>query len=223
MQNYKLKKTQYSCNLFRRSPIIFSSTIAALSLLTFSVQAQNGKMGEISLVGSLKQIDKTQEITSENVRDRQLEKAIFRDNSGYTEVYPQLSSPASYSYNRINLDGDKKPELIVHLVGQFFCGSGGCTTLIYKQSGKNYKLITTIGLNHPPIIISNYKTKGWSDLIIPQFANSLSVNNHGYYVLKFNGKSYPENPEDGVKMTKVSNMTGRALFNKNNKAFELRP
>ncbi|MEH1853598.1 MAG: hypothetical protein V7L11_18440 [Nostoc sp.] len=57
---------------------------------------------EYSSVGSLKQIDKTQEMPPEKVRDRQLEKAIFRDNSEYAEVYPQLSSPASYSYNPVS-------------------------------------------------------------------------------------------------------------------------
>lgn len=214
---------QYSCGFVRRSLIVLTNIIAALSILNFSVQAQNGEVEKLNFIGGLKQIDKTQEMPSEKVRDRQLEKAIFRDNSEYAEVYPQLSSPASYSYNLIDLNGDKNPEIVVHLQGQFFCGSGGCNTSIYKQVGKNYKLITQIGLNHPPIIVSNHKTQGWSDLIIPQFANSLGVNAHGYYVLKFNGRSYPENPGDGVKLAKTSNITGRALFNNNPKAFELRP
>jgi hypothetical protein len=230
MCNYRLRTAKKSCGVIMqnlcdvsRSLIFISGTIATIFIFSFPGQAQKIELEKSSFTQGLKQINKSQEIASANVRDRKLEKAIIIDNSGYAEIYSKLSFPASYSYNRIDLDGDKKSEIVVHLQGQYFCGSGGCSTSIYKQFGQNYKLITQIGPNRSPIIVSNNKTKGWSDLIIHQSARSVGVANQGYYVLKFNGRSYPENPGDGVKLAKKSNMNGRALFNDNAKFFELRP
>lgn len=158
-------------------------------------------------------------INSENQRDRKLEIAILKSNSYYDSATANL--PVFYGYRKIDLNGDKRPETIVHLAGIPFCGTGGCTTLIFRKVANRYKLVSKIGLNHPPIIISNNKTNGWNDLIIAQFQGS-NRGYHGYYALKFNGRTYPVNPINGTKLPQKTKLTGRRLF-ENGLSFELRP
>jgi hypothetical protein len=96
-----------------------------------------------------------------------------------------------YHYNKIDLNGDKKPDAIVFVSGDSICGTGGCELLIFKGIGKKFELITETSVSRPPIWVSSAKTKGWSDLI---FYNSGGGIKPYYSHLKFDGKSYPENP-----------------------------
>jgi hypothetical protein len=71
------------------------------------------------------------------------------------------------------------------------CGTGGCRILIFKGVGKNYSLITEMSVSRPPVWVTSTKTQGWSDLI---FYNSGGGTKPFYSLLKFDGKTYPENP-----------------------------
>lgn len=160
-------------------------------------------------------------INSENQRDRKLEIAIINQSIQDKELLQRLPYPPQYAYKKIDLNGDKKPEIIVHLTGIPFCGTGGCTTLIFRKVANEYKLVSEIVLHHPPIIISNNKTNGWNDIIIGQFRIG-NTRYPGYYALKFNGRTYPVNPINGTRLPQKRKLTGRRLF-ENASSFELRP
>lgn len=198
--------------------LIMSLTVFS-SIWSLQVKSAKAQGKYLNSVIESKQSDKAQNINSINKRDRKLELAILKHNS----YYESANYAAFYSYTKIDLNGDKKPETIVHLTGVPFCGSGGCTTLIFTEVANKYKLVSEIGLNHPPIIVSNNKTNGWNDIIIGQFQGS-TRGYHGYYALKFNGRTYPSNPIDGTKLSQNKKLTGRRLFdNELLPSFELRP
>lgn len=125
-------------------------------------------------------------VPSETKKDRLLEKAI-RDNAAY-----DADRPSRYYYNRVDLNGDGRSEVIVFLFGGHQCGTGGCDALIFRKLKRFYSLVTHFEPSRNPIIVSTTRTRGWNDLI---FFNSGGGINPGYYsIARFNGRTYPENP-----------------------------
>ncbi len=156
-------------------------------------------------------IDKTQSIRSETIRDPKLETAILQTYSEYKEYAIKNGDYIRYYYNKVDLNGDNKPDVIVHLVSSYFCGTGGCTTLIFQNLGQEYRLVSTIYVNHPPIIVANEKTFDWHNLIILASGNSRDSAS-GYYLLQFNGKTYPHDPKDGTELPLGKTITGEKLM-----------
>jgi len=122
-------------------------------------------------------------IAPETKRDPQLEQAIRREvgNGSY-----------SYAYNRVNLNNGTAPQVLVYLPGSDYCGSGGCTSLIFTVRGGDYQLVSRLSLTRTPIIVSSHRTNGWKDLIV--FVSGGGIQPGYYAQLPFNGKKYPENP-----------------------------
>ena len=97
-----------------------------------------------------------------------------------------------YYYNRTDLNGDGRPELLVYMVGRRICGSGGCSLFVLGNDRGEFRIVTRISLAHAPVIVSANRTNGWADLILYVRGGGISP---GYYaVLQFDGKSYPTNP-----------------------------
>ena len=59
-----------------------------------------------------------------------------------------------YFSNSVDLNDDGKREVIVYIVSQMECGTGGCPTLVFTPSGSGYRLMSTITLTRPPIRVS---------------------------------------------------------------------
>jgi hypothetical protein len=112
------------------------------------------------------------------------------DYVNYIKTNPQ--SPARYYYNLVDLNGDGKPEAIVYPLGSYFCGTGGCTLMIFQPINKTYKLIGKIPLSHSPIIVTEQKTTGWKDLIRPTAGGGLPLN---YSYLRYRQGKYTEGTE----------------------------
>jgi hypothetical protein len=122
-------------------------------------------------------------IAPDTKRDPDLERAIRREVD---------SDKYSYRYDRVSLSNSAASQVLVYLPGSDYCGSGGCTTLIFSQTGENYRLVTRLTLTRTPIIVSRHRTNGWNDLILYVSGGGIQP---GYYaVLPFDGKSYPEDP-----------------------------
>ena len=85
-----------------------------------------------------------------------------------------------YEYD---LDGDGTNEILVGLIGPYFCGSGGCTQFILDREGNE---ITKFSVANYPVIIDTNKSNGWNDLIIYSGGENR--------IIKFDGKKYPSNP-----------------------------
>ncbi len=71
---------------------------------------------------------------------------------------------AFIAYADLNTDG--VDEAVVHLTGQPFCGSGGCTTLVYQWDAKTagYLKIHHSPTTRPPIYASKRVGCPWSTL-----------------------------------------------------------
>nr|WP_269809157.1 hypothetical protein [Enterovibrio nigricans] len=92
----------------------------------------------------------------------------------------------------LNSDGDK--EL---LVLTDWCGSGGCTVLIFSNQHGEWQFNSRITLAHVPFQMSNATSNGWHDLIFPVGGGGAKAASH---VLQFNGQRYPGNPSVAPKI-----------------------
>ena len=149
-----------------------------------------------------------QDVRAETSPDPKLEKAILQTMPGYNPA--SENEQVRYYYNRVDLNGDGKPEVIAHLVGQSICGTGGCDTLIFQPTRNGYRLVSTIGLTNTPVIVSPRRTRGWNDLVVYVVGGGIQP---GHYVtLRFNGRTYPDNPTVLPKMSARSRITGKAYI-----------
>jgi hypothetical protein len=89
----------------------------------------------------------------------------------------------------VDLNGDGKPEAIIYMDSQDWCGTGGCSMLIWKQDGKEWKLVTSVPATRPPIRVLTHRTNGWQDLAVWAGGGSTFP---GYEAeLCFDGNTYP--------------------------------
>jgi hypothetical protein len=82
-----------------------------------------------------------------------------------------------------DLNSDGRNEILVGLIGSFFCGSGGCTQFVLDDQGK---VITRFTVADYPVVIDTHKTNGWNDLFIHSGSKDR--------IVRFDGKKYPSNP-----------------------------
>ncbi|WP_407331725.1 COG3650 family protein [Enterovibrio sp. 27052020O] len=86
----------------------------------------------------------------------------------------------------LNNDGDN--EL---LVLTDWCGSGGCTLLVFANQDGDWRFNSRITLVHLPFQMGNATHNGWRDLIMPVGGGGAKAATH---VLHFDGNRYPSNP-----------------------------
>jgi hypothetical protein len=92
----------------------------------------------------------------------------------------------------VDLNGDRKPEAIVYLMSNRWCGSGGCTTLILVPNGDAWRLLSKVTITRPPIRVLASKSSGWRSIGVWVEGGGIEP---GYEAeLRFNGKTYPRNP-----------------------------
>ena len=82
-----------------------------------------------------------------------------------------------------DLNDDGAKEILVGLIGTYFCGSGGCTQFVLDQKGN---VITKFTVSDYPVIIDSDKSHGWRNLIIYSEGKN--------HLMKFDGEKYPSNP-----------------------------
>jgi hypothetical protein len=106
-----------------------------------------------------------------------------------------------YMNASVDLNGDGRQEVIVHVRGPGRCGSGGCATLVLTPQGSSYRLVTRMTINRPPIRVLHSSSNGWRTLAVQVSGGGIDPHEAE---LVFDGESYPTNPsttpavEDGT-------------------------
>ena len=71
-------------------------------------------------------------------------------------------------YNRVDLNGDGTPEVLLRIDSRATCGSGGCLLLVLQKTAAGYGEVSRTTLTWAPIVVSEHRTRGWNDLILWQ-------------------------------------------------------
>ena len=101
---------------------------------------------------------------------------------------------ARYAVAFVDLDGDRRDEALVYVMGSHICGSGGCHLFILARRGSGWRVVTDTSVTHRPIRILSTRTRGWRDIGVFVRGGGILP---GYEArLRFNGRSYPDNPSD---------------------------
>jgi hypothetical protein len=147
----------------------------------------------------------TRRVQSEKSRDEKLARAVLQ------ALGEKASAQLRYRYNRVDLNGDGKPEVLVYVSAPAFCGTGGCKLLVFESKGDAYALISDITPGRIPLIVTEHRTHGWKDLIVP--VSGGGVQSRYYAVLQFDGKYYPDNPTVAPAKRLEARITGVSYLN----------
>jgi hypothetical protein len=114
-----------------------------------------------------------------------------------------------YSSAFVDLKDDGTNEVTVYLSGHFWCGAGGCTTLVLAPQGSSYGVVTKITVTRPPIRMLNTKSHGWHDISVVARFNAVEPMYEA--ALAFDGKSYPSNPSIPPSQKKADATGGKIV------------
>lgn len=110
-----------------------------------------------------------------------------------------------------DLNSDGADDALVYLESETWCGSGGCTVLVFEAIPDSleaaelgaFRPAAEISLMHGPVVVADTDTDGWKDLLVQDADGNTSR-------LSFDGETYPMSPGDGVAMAAPAD--GTVLF-----------
>jgi hypothetical protein len=112
------------------------------------------------------------------------------------------------AFDDLNDDGMK--EVIVHVMCQSLCGTGGCPTLILVPTRSSFRIVSRIPLTRPPIRVLERKSRGWHDITVWVQGGGIQP---GYSAdLPFDGESYATNPTVPPAHPLGPKATGRVII-----------
>lgn len=122
--------------------------------------------------------------------------AVCADHRSQTDLPAEVSQrlgtadrrrPRWYFAAETDLNGDSVPELLIHVVGWDWCGTGGCTTFVFGQRDGAYRELAVIPLSRPPIRTGRVAPSGWRTLIVRIGGGGIPA---GDAVWHFDGTAY---------------------------------
>jgi hypothetical protein len=94
---------------------------------------------------------------------------------------------SAFRWALADLNDDGRDDAIVLLSGPKYCGSGGCTMLVFRGTEQGFTLVSASTIVMGPIKVSAKSVAGWRSLIVYSKGK-------GEVVLRFSGSGYPANP-----------------------------
>jgi hypothetical protein len=96
--------------------------------------------------------------------DAELEAAIRAAAPDYkADIVSEPSMKSRYAAARADLNSDGNDEVFVYLMGGMFCGTGGCSLLVFSKDMNGYSLLADISISRPPIIVADTQRNGFAD------------------------------------------------------------
>lgn len=119
----------------------------------------------------------------------QILKQAVRDFLGSTEA----PGASSYEFSRIDLNSDGRRDALVLFKTPYgyWCGTHGCTMLVFRAHNDHFTLLNAIQPFREPLYISDQTSNGWKDLVVRISGRWDKAKN---VTLRFDGKQYPSNP-----------------------------
>lgn len=127
-----------------------------------------------------------------------------------TDPYTGIDKTTRYSSAMIKSDGTTQEEIVVYVSGRNWCGSGGCRLWILEPDGASFKVIGEETITRPPIRVLRSKSHGHFDIGVWVQGGGIRP---GYEaLLRFDGKSYPDNPSVAPARQLPEGVAGRVLI-----------
>ncbi len=121
---------------------------------------------------------------------------------------PKYADP--HKTAQIDLNGDGHQDALVLLQNpMYYCGTGGCTMLVFKGTKSGFEFISRSSLIRGPVLVSDTTTHGWRDLIVEVSGGGIAPKQ---VALKYTGSKYPLNPSMLPALTKNHPLKGTKIF-----------
>jgi len=128
-----------------------------------------------------------------------------------TKVEPQYANPRQTAW--LDLNGDGRQDALVLLENPlYFCGTGGCTMLVFKGTPSGFEFVSSSSLIRGPLLVSETTTQGWRDLIVEVSGGGMPAKR---VAMKFTGNKYPSNPSMLPALPKDQPVRGTKIFQGN--------
>ena len=86
-----------------------------------------------------------------------------------------------------DLNGDGQADAVALLQGGDWCGTGGCTMLVFRGDGAGFTLVSSSSVTREPVRLTAEVANGWKTLVV-------DTKGIGDVLMPFDGKAYPSNP-----------------------------
>ncbi|WP_290869125.1 hypothetical protein [Aquabacterium sp.] len=95
---------------------------------------------------------------------------------------------SGFRHALFDLNRDGQDDALVLLTGPDWCGSGGCTLLVWRGVGGRFQRVSVSSVTGEPLrVLASERRHGWATLIV-------HARGHGEALMRFNGRRYPGNP-----------------------------
>lgn len=118
----------------------------------------------------------------------------------YVQPFDGTWSMASARVAWIDLNGDGLDDAIVYVEDPDWCGSGGCTVLVFERMNSadavemgTFRPAAEVALVQTPIYVSQRRTNQWRDLIVRDERGDVRA-------IRFTGETYPHSPAEGERL-----------------------
>src|SRR5215469_10902374 len=96
--------------------------------------------------------------------------------------YSHEAAAPHFEYALVDLNGDGVPDAIVRLTARDWCGSGGCTMLIFRGRAQGFTFVAKATIAQKPIKVSPEIQHGWHTLLVPVRGGSVQP---GFALMRF--------------------------------------
>lgn len=103
--------------------------------------------------------------------------------------------PHTFRYALVDLNDDGSRDAVVLINDSRYCGSGGCTLLVFRGNGQHghgsFELLSVSTVSREPIAVLGEKRHGWHTLTVTIGGGGIRP---CAAIMRFNGQTYPTNP-----------------------------
>jgi len=123
------------------------------------------------------------------------------------------SAAPTYRFAFVDLNDDGIDDAVVLITDNQYCGSGGCSCLIFQGVAGGFKFVSSSTITREPILLLTEKKKGWHTLSVFVAGGGAKP---GQVMMRFNGKKFPGNPSMQPKAKKNDLKGAKALIPEKN-------
>lgn len=117
----------------------------------------------------------------------------------YTAPFGAAAEDLQVQTEWADVSGDGVDDALVYLNSPSWCGSGGCTVLVFEAITDSvdvaelgaFRPAAEISMMHGPMVVAETAHGGWKDLIVENTDGS-------HVALQFDGETYPMSPAEGL-------------------------
>lgn len=119
----------------------------------------------------------------------EIEKALLATHADYAADMAATpdQTPSRYAAYRVDLDDDGRDEVLVYLMGPWFCGTGGCNLEVFAQGEAGYRQVAQFSITQTPVFVGPGRSKGWLDIVRHEAGGGAPSR---YVREAFDGKTY---------------------------------